>query len=85
MAKPAEDRDKQGHLWVRVGDYVRPIDVQVGMTDGFQTEVSGNELKAGMPIVTGELRATDTADATNPFVPKIYRGRPEQKDRQTSQ
>lgn len=81
-----QDRDKTGRIWVRDGDHVRPIEVQVGLTDGFQTEVSASQLKDGMPIVMGEIRVeNDNSETTNPFAPKIFRGRPDQRGSGKSQ
>jgi len=76
--KPAKKRVDRGRLWIRDGDFVRPIDVIVGATDGSQTEVSGPAVSEGMDVVIGEARKEDLADGdpTNPFVPKI---RPSQK------
>jgi HlyD family secretion protein len=77
-AKLANDRVDRGRLWVKDGKFVRPVDIQIGSSDGTQTEVSGDEVKEGMKVVTGESRGTDLADGgeTNPFgPPKIFRGR----------
>ena len=74
-AKLANDRVDRGRLWVKDGKFVRPVDIQIGSSDGTQTEVSGDEVKEGMKVVTGELRSTDLADGdtTNPFAPKLFR------------
>ena len=74
-AKPAKEREDRGRLWVLDGDFVRPIDVQIGITDVSTTEVSGSDLKEGANVVIGEAVATDdAADTTNPFAPKLFRG-----------
>jgi HlyD family secretion protein len=73
--KPANTRDEHGRLWVKDGIFVKPIDVQTGMTDGTQTEVIGADLKEGMQVVSGEVRGDNLADdTTNPFAPRIFRG-----------
>ncbi len=41
-------------LWVTCGEFVRPLDVELGPTDGFVTEVSGQNVKEGMSVVIGE-------------------------------
>ncbi len=76
-AKLATDREDRGRLWVKDGKFVRPLEVQIGATDGTQTEVSGDEVKEGMKVVIGEARGTDLADGdtTNPFAPRLFRGR----------
>ncbi len=59
-------------LWVAEGDYVKPIRVRVGLTDGTYTEVQGEGLTEGMNIVTGVQTQTNNKDvATNPFTPKF--------------
>ena len=44
LAKPHEDR---GRIWAKDGNYVRPIDVTVGASDGTNTEVSGPGVERG--------------------------------------
>ncbi|MEN6458139.1 MAG: efflux RND transporter periplasmic adaptor subunit [Thermoguttaceae bacterium] len=87
LAADATEVAGRGRLWL-VGDrnLVRPIDVAVGATDGTMTEVSGNDLRAGMQIVTGdqeaeeiEAQSTQTTSAnedktSNPFLPKMPKG-----------
>jgi HlyD family secretion protein len=59
-------------LWVPEGDYVKPVRLQAGMTDGSFTEVQGEGLTEGMRIVTGVQSQTNNEDvATNPFTPKF--------------
>jgi HlyD family secretion protein len=59
-------------LWVKAGDFVRPIEVTVGISDGANTSVTGDELHEGDEIVTGEIIATG-ADVKNPFLPRLIR------------
>jgi len=74
--KSKRQREERGRLWVRQGDFVRPIEVLVGISDGTLTEVSGEALQEGLEVVIGESRATgaDSGDTTNPFLPKIRFG-----------
>jgi len=59
-------------LWVPDGDYVKPIRVQQGLSDGAYTEVQGERLTEGMRIVIGVESQTNNQDvATNPFTPKF--------------
>jgi HlyD family secretion protein len=44
-------------LLVKVGDSVRPIDVQIGTSDGSVTEVTGDNVKEGMDVVLGDGRS----------------------------
>ena len=54
-AKPAGDapdpaqpktQEERGRLWVKDGDFVRPVDVRIGASDGVNTEVSGRNVEA---------------------------------------
>jgi len=59
-------------LWVPDGDYVKPVRVQQGLSDGAYTEVQGEGLTEGMRIVIGVESQTNNQDvATNPFTPKF--------------
>lgn len=62
-------------LWVIEGQYVKPIDVIIGISDGVQTEIITDELKKGDRVVVGMgTSATVKADSeasTNPFLPKM--------------
>jgi HlyD family secretion protein len=69
---------QHGRLWVKDGNFLRPIRVQIGPSDGAATEVSGKDLKEGMEVVIGESRsagAPEEGDGTkNPFLPQIRPG-----------
>lgn len=61
QAKADQDQDKvakepgeRGKLWLKDGNYVRPVEVTVGDTDGTFTEVSGTKLQENMDVVVGE-------------------------------
>ena len=66
----------RGMLWVAEGEYVRPIRVRVGLSDGANTEIEGENLSNGMKIVVGLDTNNNKASTqtTNPFVPQIRRG-----------
>ncbi len=55
------------------GQFVRPVRVQVGQSDGAMTEVSGEGLKEGLEVVIGESRsaAADDGGEKNPFLPTL--------------
>jgi HlyD family secretion protein len=63
---------ESGVVWIQEGDYVRPVKVRVGVTDGSNTEVDGPNLVEGKTIVIG-TEAPDAAaqSPTNPFVPQF--------------
>jgi HlyD family secretion protein len=64
----------EGVVWAQQGAYVCPIKVQIGKTDGTETEVQGDELKEGLHVIVGERqRQTNDSGTTNPFIPQIRR------------
>lgn len=66
-----------GTLWVDDGRYVRPVQVELGLTDGTSTEVRATGLEEGTSIVTG-IQSMDAAaeeSDANPFVPQFGRRR----------
>ena len=70
-------RTTYGKLWIQDGNYVRPIRVKVGISDGTSTEVSGDQLQEGQVAILGENVKSDTAATTNPFAPQPFaRSRP---------
>jgi len=75
--KPTKDREERGRLWVQDGKFVRPIEVQIGASDGTLTEVAGDKVTKGMEVVMGEGRkeAAGGDDTTNPFAPKLFKGK----------
>jgi HlyD family secretion protein len=67
------DPTEHGTLWVQDGDFVRPVRVRAGWSDGSMTEVEGEGLNEGTEVIVGEIRAA--ADNTsNPFAPKMFGG-----------
>jgi len=54
-AGKGKKRDGQsGTVYVLAGDEIRPVGVQLGITDNRNTEIVGGDLKEGDRIVTGE-------------------------------
>jgi HlyD family secretion protein len=68
----------KGTIWVSDNGQVRPMRVEVGITDGIDTEIGGRDVQEGANVVTGiKVGAVASAPAasTNPFVPQIrFRG-----------
>ena len=67
----------RGTLWVEQGKFVRPVHVNVGLTDGTSTEVEGKDLREGTPVVVGEAGREPAAEPNaerSPFTPQIGRG-----------
>jgi HlyD family secretion protein len=70
----ASDNPNQGVIWVRQGNFVRPIEVHRGLEDKTMTEVESDELKEGLDVVVGEQQQTvGSTGTTNPFVPQFRR------------
>lgn len=64
-------------VWTLDGKFVRPIPVNVGLTDGAFTEVEGKGLTEGLLVITGEsIRGAEAAQTPeqNPFAPQVFRG-----------
>jgi HlyD family secretion protein len=66
-----------GTIWLEQGEFVRPVQVSVGLTDGTSTEVEGTDLNEGMRVVVGEATrevAGGPSAERSPFTPQIGRG-----------
>lgn len=64
----------RGRVWTPEGNSVRPIDVELGPSDGLATMISGPEVNAGLKVVVGENTVQQTADdgTKNPFGPPRF-------------
>ena len=63
-------------MWAVEGKYVRPISVQVGLSNDTQTEVQGQGLTEGMTVATGTQAPPaggGRSDTRNPFAPRFPR------------
>ena len=53
--KKGKKRDGQsGTVYVLLGEEIRPVSVQLGITDNRNTEIVGGDLKVGDRVITGE-------------------------------
>ncbi len=85
-SESAGSRQTQGNIWVEQGNFVRPIHVNVGLTDGAFTEVTGKDVTDGMVVVIGETTKGDkagTATARSPLMPQPF-GRGQQQSQTKS-
>jgi HlyD family secretion protein len=75
-SRPTNGGDDSGVLWVEAGQYLRPVVVRVGQSDGVSTEVRGEGLSEGMQVVTSRSGGGAPAGGgtANPFTPQIPRG-----------
>jgi HlyD family secretion protein len=74
-------------LWIEDGEFVKPIEVTAGLSDGIETEVEGRGLSESQHVVLGLQLATDLADSdpdNNPFAPKNPWRRPTKTRRTNS-
>lgn len=80
--QPAEPKPGQGAgdgarrnvVWVLKEPYVHPVPVKPGPSDGTLTAVEGQDLAAGLTVVTGlEVSAASRSDTSNPFIPQFLR------------
>ena len=78
-SKPAEktkDGHDRGKVWVEDGDFVRPVKVRIGLSDGLMTEITGGDLQEGTPVIIGETHDNNSAGGTtNPFTPQMFRNK----------
>ena len=75
VAEQAGNKSRQGLLWVRDGNYVRPINVNVGSSDGTMTEIEGNEVKEGLEAIVGEQQHMTDEKIVSPFTPQTMRSK----------
>lgn len=74
-SKPGTSGKKAGEphgvVWVKDGEFVRPVEVKTGASDGANTAVTADGLKEGQEVVTGEKVETTQAGTLNPFLPPV--------------
>lgn len=77
MVAPGTPVPKGSRVWVKEGEHVRPLDVEVVQNNGTLSIITGPDIKDGLEVVSGiELpvaEATNTGETTNPFAPKMPR------------
>lgn len=61
-----------GRVWVLDGEFVRPIPVIVGLSDGTSTEIQGEGLKEDMAVIVSEAIQGGEDETTNPFTPRFF-------------
>lgn len=64
---PQQDEGKSGTVWIKKGNFVYPLEVQSGVTDGAFTEIVSGGLTDGMEVVLSESLDDPHAEANNPF------------------
>ena len=71
---PAETR-RNSTVWLPRDNFVRPVTVRLGLSDGTVTEVQSDDLKEGLEIVVGEQQNITDDATTNPFTPQTMKGK----------
>lgn len=75
-AKRSAAKERHGTIWLKDGQFVRPLEVKLGISDGAITEIAAADLQEGMEVVTGEVtQAAAAAAQKNPFLPTMPRRR----------
>ena len=70
--KNSEKKNSKRTLWVKTGDFVRPVEVDAGISDGANTAVTSGDLHENDEVVTGDV-VGGPSNVSNPFLPKIMR------------
>ena len=77
-----------GTVWVKQGNFVRPIRVSTGLTDGAFTEANDKDVTDGMAVVVGETTKEDRASTSterSPLMPQpMGRGQQQGQTGQTN-
>jgi HlyD family secretion protein len=69
----------KGVVWVQDGQFVQPVKVKLGLSDGARTEITGGNLKEGDAMVSGDaLMVADDGGGSNPFAPQMFGGKKQQ-------
>ena len=72
-SKPVDPKEHSGIVWVKEGEFVRPVEVKLGASDGANTAIVSDSVREGQEVVTGESAGTAKAGTRNPFLPQIRR------------
>lgn len=75
-------RGSRATVWVQDGEYVRPVKVRVGLTDGNVTELievlDHTPLPPETELITGENRQASGPKSNNPFAAQMFGGKKQQ-------
>jgi len=64
---------RTGTVWLKDGEFVRPVDVKAGTSDGANTAIISDRLHEGQEVITGEIVETAQTGTQNPFIPQFRR------------
>jgi HlyD family secretion protein len=75
--RPSDDSrgsgGKHGVIWLKDGQFARPIEVTLGQSNGTDTVISGNGASEGHEAIVGEIVASQQSESRNPFLPQFHR------------
>jgi HlyD family secretion protein len=64
----------RGQVWVAEKRFVRPVAVEIGLSDGLATEIMRGDVHEGEPLVVGESARAEGEGETSPFAPRLFGG-----------
>jgi HlyD family secretion protein len=70
-SKPVDPKEHSGIVWVKEGEFVRPVEVKLAASDGVNTAIASDGMREGQEVVTGEAAKSAQAGTRNPFIPQI--------------
>jgi HlyD family secretion protein len=71
--KPVDPKEHSGIVWVKEGEFVQPVEVKLGASDGLNTAILSGNVREGQEVVTGESADKPPAVTKNPFIPQLRR------------
>ena len=77
-------KSDRGTVWIESGEYVKPVQVRVGISDGANTEImvaDASQLPEGTEVIIGDtIQDEGGAGGANPFLPQWGRGMGQQRN-----
>lgn len=71
-----KDHANRGTVWVLDGEFVRPVKVKIGLSDGVRTEIVDGAVDENTAVVLGTAQAPTAAnDGASPFTPQPFNRR----------
>ena len=62
-----------GTIWIKDGQYARPVSVTLGASDVMNTSVAAENLREGQEVIIGEISANSHDAVKNPFLPPVIK------------
>ena len=70
-----QSKKSSGTIWMKDGEFVRPVEVAVGTSDGVNTSIAADTLQEGQKVVIGETTEAAQTGTKNPFIPQVQQRR----------